>query len=378
MDKLKVAIVDDGVYKSSVPQYLVTDEHRVVQVSDRRCILNHATQCYNIYSSVADNKECVSIKVGDYDSTGKLSSNKLITALEWCCHNGIDLISLSLGTSYVNEFRRYEKVMDELIEKNIIVVAAINNNNRLTFPASRDGIIGVRFDKEYKLPSGKYEYLENELTGTNIVVNPLMREAGSRNTSIEPHNSFAVPYIAALISNELSKNNSINNSLKRDVGSWIRKNAHTITDKFSTDYYISLLKNKEFDPPINICILSKDKKVSGLGGLFNKNQYTAVELEINDLIEWKLINRSASKDDFRYIYKIIYGLALPDIIIWYADYNFINDSMTDFFNAVILKENNNVNSDFKRLLCRDGIVLKYGDEDFCKEVLFNNICNTFS
>ncbi|SFR64739.1 S8 family serine peptidase [Anaeromicropila populeti] len=373
MNKLKVAIVDDGVYASGVLSYSVTENNTVMQINHKQCISNHGTQCYNIYSSIAHNKQCISIKVGDYDSAGRLNSDKLLTALEWCCDNEMNLISLSLGTSYVNEFWKYEAVLNKLMDRKAVIVAAINNNNRLTYPAGKEGIIAVRYDKENELPPGKYAFLENELIGTNIVVNPVLKNLGDKTSQVASCNSFAVPYMAALISNAFTKETvSLEN-----VQNWLKTTAYMTKEKFDNNYYKNLLSKNDFLNPIHICVIA-DERIRGLADWFNQNQYTAVELEINTCIKWKLMKRSVLKEDFKLLCEVICWTAQPDIIFWYTKPPYLEDEMAHFFDAVVLQNTDKADYDYSKLLCTDGVILSYKEMDICNERVAQDIEETFS
>ena len=95
------------------------------------------------FIGVAPKCNLYAVKVLDKDLKSPIS--RIIEGLDWCENNNIDVINLSFGTfdySYA-----LEKKIQELISKNIVVVAAAGNtynqNKGMSYPAKYPGVISV-------------------------------------------------------------------------------------------------------------------------------------------------------------------------------------------------------------------------------------------
>ena len=96
-----------------------------------------------------------------FDEELKTSIEKLISALEYICHNiNANIINLSLGSLVDNE--RLYQVCKVLSEKNVILVAGFDNNGAISFPASYDCVLGV--DTSFKcIHKNDFVFVENSI-----------------------------------------------------------------------------------------------------------------------------------------------------------------------------------------------------------------------
>jgi hypothetical protein len=75
----------------------------------------------------------------------------LIEALEWCVHNRIDIVNLSLGTSNPDHAGRFEMFLRENGADRLSIVAAAGS-----LPGSLPGVVGVALDAD--CPRDEYRY----------------------------------------------------------------------------------------------------------------------------------------------------------------------------------------------------------------------------
>jgi hypothetical protein len=111
---------------------------------------------------------------------------------------------------------KLKELCDKLTKKNIVIVAAFDNNGAISYPAAFKNVIGVDFSISNKRIN-EFEFIENSPVnirgiGTEVIIpwlNSKMKNVGG--------SSFAAPYITSLIYNHifLQKDyNEINSLLK--------------------------------------------------------------------------------------------------------------------------------------------------------------------
>lgn len=228
MNKVHVAIIDDGVneevfstVKDLVHNIEIIDKSNIVQVADsNRYELSHGTICAAIVKKYAPDIIMSSIKVLH---NMKGSKEKLITAIEWCLANNIDVISLSLGTEDYRDYSALKKISNYAYSKGLLIVAASSNNNVITYPASLSNVIGVKCDQGEILKTGQYAFRYQEMDRIDIVASSVQWLNDQYNTaiSIPLTNSYATPLVTALVSNivynyEVKKIESIKLRLKEN------------------------------------------------------------------------------------------------------------------------------------------------------------------
>lgn len=216
--KKRVAIIDDGIYKCQETQLFVKEflefnpnkKNFRTQYSDIERF-SHGTCCAMIIQKYYSEVEIVSLKIlcqeGLYGSF-----EGLFQALKWCKNNGIDVVSMSLGTTNICDFRAIQNIVNELIDDDIIIVAAVCNEFHFTLPALLDNVIGVASITEK-------EYNESELAFLGI--NALAKSVHDVTIENEEYttsdcNSYATPYVAANLLNgliDLEKNISYVNDI---------------------------------------------------------------------------------------------------------------------------------------------------------------------
>jgi len=192
-----VSFIDDGINPAIVPgdidfiNLVITNNE--VSLNDKCDYYAHASECFNIFQKhVRVPYVLVSIKVMDKEIQ-KGHTQDLLLALEWCEKNDVSIINLSIGSSYFGDMNSLYNAVHRLHSKNVIVVAACNNNNTLTYPASFPHVIGTRHYNNKSL-KGIIGFLEYSLDGIEF-----MTYAESCT------NSHAAPLVTAKICNYLYK-----------------------------------------------------------------------------------------------------------------------------------------------------------------------------
>ncbi len=153
----------------------------------------------------------------------KGSVEQLSLALKLCADKEINLINLSLGSTYFDDFEILKESLEYCYKKGVIIVSAISNENIYTYPASLTNIIGVKCDKKGRIKEGKYIYIENSLDGVNIISlgSHTIKNFKGINGITNNCNSFVVPFIISEVYNMMKENlhydlNSVKKYLKQN------------------------------------------------------------------------------------------------------------------------------------------------------------------
>lgn len=70
--------------------------------------------------------------------------NDLKSAFDWCLMNNIRLVNLSFGTTHFKDKSLISQLVNQYVNKGLIIVAATANSGYTAFPASVSSIIGVK------------------------------------------------------------------------------------------------------------------------------------------------------------------------------------------------------------------------------------------
>lgn len=127
--------------------------------------------------------------------------DELITALDLCINEKVDIINMSIGTTDIKDGKKIERKLQEVLNKGIKVVAAMSNSGSYTYPASCTGTIGVTHNvrclvkgmvsnKKEKAGEWISVYAPNKVSGRNGDI------------SIRICNSFATSLVTAHLVNE--------------------------------------------------------------------------------------------------------------------------------------------------------------------------------
>ena len=202
----RIAIIDNGINrdlicKDKIQAQIVIDENNrciedknEIQITD----FQHGTFCALIVEKY--NSHCILNSVRILDRNGKGGIEKIEPALEWCYQHNIRVVNLSFGTTNFNECEKLKKLVNKYAYNGMIIVAATANSGFVSYPASFTNVIGVAtigsplsYSKDYMqmgidtvVPSEHMVKMFNEEIRTSL------------------SNSYAAPYVCALIANRLN------------------------------------------------------------------------------------------------------------------------------------------------------------------------------
>jgi len=305
----RLAIIDDGLHLSCIPknqsvEFFTADRDIIRQGGVSDDDFSHGTICYNVFRSfVKVPYHLISIKVLNSE-TGTGTKNSLLSALQWCSHQNIDLIHMSMGTRQYLDFAPIIDAVKILTET--IIVAACNNYNTITFPACLPNVIGVRHCNVKKL-KGKFVYVDAPYDQIELMTY-------TENVS----NSIAAPVISAQVCGYLAHGYTDLEIIRQKL----KEDSIQDTSFLSYDFYKNLLIEWE-TVQVPVIVLPEDTpetiaKLRTLISTFVQDGYRAVALsstqETNILdyifhLGWKGKPIALSN-----IIELYYNFTLPDIL----------------------------------------------------------------
>ena len=221
--------------------------------------ITHGTSCYQIiraYTSVPFS--LISLQVLD-TATNTGSKNSLVTALNWCKSQKIDLINMSMGTRQFYDFSAIAKAIAELDQT--VIVAACSNQNTITLPACLDSVIGVRHCNLPQLRE-KYSYISDPYDKVDIMTY-------SNNAS----NSMAAPFISAKVCDLLASGITGTAEIRRQL----QKNS--VPCSMDYQFFRNLYPDWQ-EITVPIVAIDDLAKIAPLVDLFIEEDYRAVVLPL--------------------------------------------------------------------------------------------------
>lgn len=201
-----IAIIDNGINrdlicKEKIQAQIVIDENNKciedkneIQITD----FQHGTFCALIVEKY--NSHCMLDSVRILDKNGKGGIEKIEPALEWCYQHNIRVVNLSFGTTNFNECEKLKKLVNKYAYNGMIIVAATANSGFVSYPASFTNVIGVAtigsplsYSKDYM-----------QMGIDTVVPSEHMVKMFDEEIRTSLSNSYAAPYICALIENRLN------------------------------------------------------------------------------------------------------------------------------------------------------------------------------
>lgn len=202
----RIAIIDNGINrelicKDKIQAQIVIDENNrciedknEIQITD----FQHGTFCALIVEKY--NSHCILNSVRILDRNGKGGIEKIEPALEWCYQNNIRVVNLSFGTTNFNECEKLKKLVNKYAYNGMIIVAATANSGFVSYPASFTNVIGVAtigsplsYSKDYM-----------QMGIDTVVPSEHMVKMFDEEIRTSLSNSYAAPYVCALIENRLN------------------------------------------------------------------------------------------------------------------------------------------------------------------------------
>ncbi len=148
---VKIFVVDSGINKniSDLNQYVtnstgfgINKDSYIAQDNTREVKNMHGTAISLIIRDIFNKVELTSVNI--LNENLKTDARILIYSLCWCLENKPDIIHLSLGTrSFFHSFA-LRKIIKEAHKNNILVVAAHDNLQGISYPAHLKGVFGVK------------------------------------------------------------------------------------------------------------------------------------------------------------------------------------------------------------------------------------------
>lgn len=201
-----IAIIDNGINrdlicKEKIQAQIVIDENNKciedkneIQITD----FQHGTFCALIVEKY--NSHCMLDSVRILDKNGKGGIEKIEPALEWCYQHNIRVVNLSFGTTNFNECEKLKKLVNKYAYNGMIIVAATANSGFVSYPASFTNVIGVAtigspvsYSKDYM-----------QMGIDTVVPSEHMVKMFDEEIRTSLSNSYAAPYVCALIENRLN------------------------------------------------------------------------------------------------------------------------------------------------------------------------------
>lgn len=215
MSIFKAAIIDDGAISElfdSSQDLLVNENLEIITEDFEDGSCGHASDCISLIKNLTDisDIEWFNICVLD-DKTDNGSVDRLIRGLRICEDEDVKLIHMSIGSVEFADLSRIKEAVDRLISKGTVIVAALSNSGRKTYPACIDGVIGVKSCK----PSDMKEhiYVEEPFDGIHFLVGSEHRICTFGVDMVtEESNSMAAPVITARVIDILRKDFSLNSA----------------------------------------------------------------------------------------------------------------------------------------------------------------------
>lgn len=211
MDKsIRIAIIDNGVndlfIKKGIERSIAIDENGIC-IADTKNIdqqqFQHGTNCAMILEKYCLDCNLVSIRILDENGRGAIRS--IYPALEWCYNNQISLVNLSLGTVDFRDCEKLRTLTNEYAVKGMIIIAATANSGFVSYPASFTNVIGVAtmgsplsYTKDYM-----------QMGIDTVVPSEHMVKMLDEEIRTSLSNSYAAPYVSALIANRLNTDKTL-------------------------------------------------------------------------------------------------------------------------------------------------------------------------
>lgn len=203
---VRIFVVDSGINKniSDLNQYVthstgfgINKDSYITEDNTREVKNMHGTAISLIIRDIFNKVELTSVNI--LNENLKTDARILIYSLCWCLENKPDIIHLSLGTrSFFYSFA-LRKIIKEAHKNNILVVAAHDNLQGISYPAHLKGVFGVKGVEE--LTKNEFSY-KKKVWLAPIGIDGI---AGANELSISPDNIIGNSMAAAYITGHIAK-----------------------------------------------------------------------------------------------------------------------------------------------------------------------------
>lgn len=193
---IKIGVIDSCISSKIQDEYNITEINDIVGVQTDNNI-THGSMILSIIKQTVSNCEIVYCSVYDENCIGKIDA--VVTAINWCIDNNVDIITMSFATLTDNE--KVRESIKRAINNNIIITAScINLSDKTCYPAMYDGVISVSdgFNNQASVIL-KGKKVKFDIDGTELE----KREV-----------SFLTALVCGKIANQLSEGKTIEEVLK--------------------------------------------------------------------------------------------------------------------------------------------------------------------
>lgn len=227
---MNIALIDDGINEDYYNTGKLADNIEITpdlvvrqRESYDRNKGSHGTKCAAIIKKYCPGAVLSSIKILS-DRSRRAECGQLVQALKWCAENGVKLVNVSLGSIAFKDFSVIESTVNRIANRGVIVVAACNNEDIITYPASLSNVIGVKCDKSNTLREKQYTYKAYPYDGIEVVACGSQRliKGNGEPEWAKLSNSFAAPVVTALAGNFLQDHPG---AKVEDIKKWLARNS---------------------------------------------------------------------------------------------------------------------------------------------------------
>lgn len=211
---VKLAILDSGVDIAGHPFFntrISVYKDFIEGETSPKDTCGHGTACLSLITGcldcgitgiVTDN---VQLLVGRIlDNSGKGDPRILESALCWCLEQGVDIVSLSLGTQS-SPSKLSDRILDGLYAAGITVISSSGNTGTsITWPASHPKVISIGSANLELNNRASYSSFEPQVWAVAAGTAIRTSKKGGGTTYLSG-TSFASPQVAAILSNFLFK-----------------------------------------------------------------------------------------------------------------------------------------------------------------------------
>lgn len=214
---IHIAVIDDGIseklYNIDRLEYDIEIDSDAMVLERRGYDMfepSHGTTCAAIIKKYTSDTMLSSVKILNKNTKRGMKA-QFIRAIQWCMENKVHIVNLSLGSIDFRDFEDIKLVINEAYNSGLIIVAAYNNWNVLTYPASLSTVLGVRCCEGKKLSEGEYHYNAYPFDGIEITSfsEHTLFDFRGKSEKTFPCNSFAAPMITATVCNIIKKSPGI-------------------------------------------------------------------------------------------------------------------------------------------------------------------------
>lgn len=204
----RIGIIDDWVNPKYLSeklriQYIFVEESEKGRKDQDESLFTHATVIAKILEQQAKNYEVLNFVLARCMDE-PVDIRTLKKALELCQGEEIDILCMSLGTDRISERNYIYPLIRKLYERDVILIAAADNDGHYMLPAALDEVIGVDVVLEEPQYPGKYYLCENNLWNIDLQADCRF-PVQIKGRDIYPSTSYAVPVIAAQVNHFLNQ-----------------------------------------------------------------------------------------------------------------------------------------------------------------------------